>query len=470
MKKIISCILAVTMLCCSAVAFADEKEVVIDTEVPVFDDLSDNTSYKNSKDVYIADLSPVHYIVLRKDNSKSTTFQFTNSQDELITKTFNGYSEIGKDHNISCADEFIKIYSATSAGSYMVYATDIYGHDIAVRFTIKSSSDGDSGGGGGSGGGDNTPIKIRQPYANGEPENTRGNLIAGEKIKLSSDTGNVKIYYTTDGTTPTSKSNLYNSEKGIILTEGQILKAIAIKKEMSSDISEWKCIVAPTEKPQIGDSVVKGALETEDHSVYMTGYPDETFGPNKNMTRAEVATMFARLMKEKMDADAVYESSFADVTPDAWYYNYVGYMEKFGIITGYEDGTFRPQNTITRAEFVTMASRFATISQEYECDFTDVTTKHWAYEYIAFAAENGWVGGYEDNTFRADNTITRAEVVTIVNNMLVRSADESYVNPNKASLTLFADVDATHWAYYDIIEATNEHTYSVSGNKEKWNE
>lgn len=462
MKKIISCILAVTMLCCSAVAFADEKEVVIDTEVPVFKDLVDGSSYSGSKKVEIADLSEVDCVLMK---SGSGTVSFAG-------KTFSGYTKVAEKQNLDCIT-YTEIATVSDAGLYMVYATDIYNHDIAVRFKITKSGEntgGGSGGGGGGGGGGGATTTVKPPYANGDPDNTKGNVTAGEKITLDSDTGNTKIYYTTDGTTPTSKSTLYDEKKGITLTEGQTLKAVAIKSGTSSEVSEWKCVAADVDTPQQGGSIVKDVLETEEHIVYMTGYPNGTFLPNNNMTRAEVATLFARLMKDKMDTNAVYESSFADVTPDAWYYNYVGYIEKFGIITGYEDGTFRPQNTITRAEFVTMASRFATISKEFECDFADVTTKHWAYDYIAFAAGNSWIGGYEDNTFRADNTITRAEVVTIVNNMLVRNADKEYVNANKGALILFADVSGEHWAYYDIIEATNEHTYKVTDNEEKWNQ
>lgn len=461
MKKIISCILAVTILCCSAVVFADEKEVVIDTEVPVFNDLEDGSSYSGGKKVEVADLSKVDCILMK---SGSGTVSFAG-------KTFSGYTKVEEKQNLDCIN-YTEIATVSDVGSYMVYATDIYNHDIAVRFKITkaggSTGGGFGGGSGGGGGGGGTTITVKPPYANGDPDNTKGNLTAGEKITLDSDTGNVKIYYTTDGTTPTSKSKFYDDKKGITLTAGQTLKAVAIKSGTSSKVSEWKCVAATVDTPQTGESIVKDVLETENHIVYMAGYPDKTFGPNNNMTRAEVATMFARLMKDKMDAGAIYGASFADVTPDAWYYNYIGYIEKFGVITGYEDGTFKPQNTITRAEFVTMASRFATVTKEFKCDFTDVTTEHWAYDYIAFAAGNGWIGGYEDNTFRASNSITRAEVVTIVNNMLVRNADKEYVNANKGTLVLFADVSEKHWAYYDIVEATNAHEYTLADENEKW--
>lgn len=470
MKKFISCILAAAMLCCSVVAFAVEKEVVIDTEVPVFRDLTDGLSYvTNSKKIEIADLSKVDCVLMRAGNG---TVSFAG-------KTFSGYTKITEAQNLECIN-YTAIATVTQEGSYMVYAKDIYNHDIAVRFTIidpeKNPTPGPNPGpnpgfGGGGGGGGGGIVKIKQPYANGEPENTKGTLPAGKKITLASDTGNVKIYYTTDGTAPTIKSILYDATKGIILTEGQTLKAVAVKSGILSSISVWTCPVTggSGDNTNSGGSIVKDTLETEEHIVYMTGYPDKTFAPNNNMTRAEAATMFARLMKVKMNPVAVYKSSFADVSSEAWYYNYVGYMAKLGIITGYEDETFRPQNTITRAEFVAMASRFVKISETFECSFKDIASGHWAYNYIAFAAGNKWIGGYEDNTFRADNTITRAEVVTIVNNMLVRNADKEYVNTNKAVLNMFVDISEEHWAYYDIVEATNEHTYKLTGDMEKWN-
>ncbi|MBR3933715.1 MAG: S-layer homology domain-containing protein [Clostridia bacterium] len=455
MKKIISCIIAVAILCCSAVAFAGEKEVVIDTEVPVFKDLVDGSSYSGSKKVEIADLSEVDCVILRSGNG---TVSFAG-------KTFSGYVKVAEKQNLKCIN-YTEVATISSAGSYMVYAIDIHNHDIAVRFKVtKPGVINGGGGGGGGGGGSGAIVTVKPPYANGNPDNTKGNIVAGGKITLESDTGNTKIYFTTDGTTPTSKSSLYDEEKGIVLTEGQILKAVAIKNGNASDVSQWEVIASSFGN---GESLVKDTLETEKHIVYMNGYPEGTFGPNNNMTRAEVATMFARLMKDAMDAGATYNSSFADVTSDAWYYNYVGYIEKSGIITGYEDGTFRPQNTITRAEFVTMATRFADMSQKYECSFVDVTKEHWAYDYIAFAAQNNWVGGYEDNSFKADNTITRAEVVTIVNNMLNRNADKEYVKANNSSLVLFSDINEEHWAYYDVIEATNAHNYIVTDKIEKW--
>ena len=452
------------MLSCIPVAFAvEDKNVVIDTSVPVFKDLQDGGTYKGPKDIYIADLSKVNYVIL-KEGTGSVSFEGRN---------FSGYTEQKRGTDLECIN-YVKVHTISADGSYMVYAIDEYEHGTIVEFVISGSTPTPpSGGGGGGGGGGGVTTTVEQPYANGDSKNTKGNLVEGEKIKLETKTDKAKIYYTTDGTKPTSKSTLYDEKKDLVLEAGQTLKAVAIKNGKSSDISEWTCIAKEVEDKDDesgkgSGSIVKDVLETENHIVYMTGYPDKRFGPDNNMTRAEVATMFARLMKDKMKDDTKYPSTFSDVAEDAWYADYIGYMQKFEVIKGYEDGTFGPEKTITRAEFVTIASRFAEMTEEFECEFTDVNKDYWAYNYIAFAAHNAWIGGYEDNTFRAEKTITRAEVVTIVNNMLVREADASYISKNKADLVMFSDVTEKHWAYLDIIEATNEHDYHVKDNKEIW--
>lgn len=470
MKKLVSFIVAISLLLCSAVTFAAEvQEVVIDTEVPFFKDLIDGSSYAPGKTVQVADLSKVHCVVLKTGNSTIT----------FAGKTFSGYTQVAAVNNLECIN-YQNVTTLSAAGSYLVYATDIYGHDIAVRIQISGITPTPTptirpvvGGGGGGGGGGGIVTEIKAPFANGDPNNTSGTLEAGQNITLDTDTGNAKIYYTTNGSSPNANSYVYSKDNELILQEGQILKAAAFKSGRFSPVSEWRIVKATEVIPTPGSaegtgSIVSGVLETDNHIVYMNGYPEGTFLPANNMTRAEVATMFSRLMKEKMVEGKVYESSFTDVQADAWYANAVGYIEQFGIINGYEDGTFRPQNTITRAEFVTMASRFATLSKEFDCRFADVDNSHWAYHYIAFAAGNKWVGGYEDNTFRADNTITRAEVVTIVNNMLVREADRAYVDANIADLTVYYDVDNSHWAYYEIMEATNAHTYTYQDAVETW--
>lgn len=212
-------------------------------------------------------------------------------------------------------------------------------------------------------------------------------------------------------------------------------------------------------------------LNKEDHFAYMQGYPDETFRASNNITRAETVVMFARLLTETMEEDAVYTSSFTDITGSEWYANQVGYMEQFGIVTGYEDGSFGGNDYITRAEFATIASRFDELAETEENVFSDVLETHWAVDYINSASEKGWVTGYEDGTFKPSQYITRAEAVTLVNRVLERICDEDYADEYVNLLVEFIDLSDTHWAYYDIVEATNGHDYTKDDDgNETWTE
>lgn len=208
-------------------------------------------------------------------------------------------------------------------------------------------------------------------------------------------------------------------------------------------------------------------LNRRDHYAFLVGYADGTFGPECNMTRAEVTTMFVRLLTEQIEADKTYSSTFNDVAKDCWAANYIGYMQQFGIVTGYEDGSFRPDAPVTRAEFAAIASRFEKLTQG-SASFTDVPDTHWAVKYINFAATRGWVTGYEDGTFKPEHSITRAEVAAVTCRLLERSADQTYIRSHIGELRTFADVTESHWAYWYAMEAANGHDYTKSGGSENW--
>lgn len=202
-------------------------------------------------------------------------------------------------------------------------------------------------------------------------------------------------------------------------------------------------------------------LNTEDHYAYIVGYSEDgTVRPNANITRAEVATIFFRLLTD--DArDQFWSTSnnFSDVAPDAWYNNAVSTMVNAGIIQGYEDGTFRPNASITRAEFAAIASRFMSAGYDVEEDlFTDIAN-HWARESINDAAMAKWISGYPDGTFLPDKAITRAEAVTLVNNVLQRKPDADHMLD---SMIKWPDnIDTSAWYYEAIQEATNSHDYDL---------
>ena len=208
-------------------------------------------------------------------------------------------------------------------------------------------------------------------------------------------------------------------------------------------------------------------LNRTDHFAFLVGYTDGTFGPERNMTRAEVTTMFARLLTEQIEADKTYSNTFSDVPKGYWAANYIGYMQQFGIITGYSDGSFRPDAPVTRAEFAAIASRFEKLTEGSK-SFTDVPDTYWAARYINFAATRGWVTGYSDGTFKPENTITRAEVAAVTCRLLERSADQSYIRGHLKELRTFSDVTESHWAYWYAMEAANGHDYTKSGGSENW--
>lgn len=207
-------------------------------------------------------------------------------------------------------------------------------------------------------------------------------------------------------------------------------------------------------------------LNYADHIAFIMGYPDGTFGPNKNVTRAESTTMIYRLLTDarKNEINAT-TNSFSDVDSSKWYNTYVSSMAKGGYVTGYPDGTFGGERDITRAEFVTLLVRFfdpatAAIS------FKDVSSGHWAYKNIVTAYAYGWINGYEDGTFRPDQPITRAEAVTIINRILGRGIDAS---STLGSFKNFSDnANANAWYYYEIIEAANSHEYTGERPSESW--
>ena len=208
-------------------------------------------------------------------------------------------------------------------------------------------------------------------------------------------------------------------------------------------------------------SVTKPALNTGDHFAYVMGYPDGTVRPNGSITRAEVSTILFRLLSDKTREEYfTTESSFTDVKAGAWYNNSIATLEKAGVIVDTaKGGAFRPDEAITRAELAAMLAQFADAKPVTGVKFTDVSANHWAYDAIAIAAKMGWIAGYPDGTFRPDATITRAEMMTLVNRVLERvPSEESHLLPYASMLT-FPDCQPGQWFYIAIQEATNSHAY-----------
>ncbi len=213
------------------------------------------------------------------------------------------------------------------------------------------------------------------------------------------------------------------------------------------------------------DTGVGNWLNTEDHTAYLGGYGGGLFGPDDNMTRAQAAQMFYNLL---LDQDVPITVSFTDVAADAWYAKAVNTLASLGIVDGIGGNHYAPERAITRAEFTVIAMRFAHLDTSGENIFSDVTADAWYYDYVVGSIQYGWINGYEDGTFRPNNTITRSEVTAIVNRMLGRSADKAFVDLHADALTQFSDVPDSYWAYYEIMEATNAHDYDRVSGGEDW--
>ena len=218
----------------------------------------------------------------------------------------------------------------------------------------------------------------------------------------------------------------------------------------------------------IPDDVPTG-LNGKDHYAYVVGYPDGMVYPQKNITRAEVATIFFRLLTdETREANMTKSNSYNDMKDGAWYTCAVSTLSKMGIIKGYEDGSFKPDASISRAEFAAIAARFDPDGDKTPATFSDVSS-HWAKDEISIAANHGWIKGYEDGSFKPDQKITRAETMTLVNRVLKR-LPETKDDLHKDMKTWPDNQNESAWFYLAVQEATNSHYQKLKkdGTHETW--
>ena len=212
-------------------------------------------------------------------------------------------------------------------------------------------------------------------------------------------------------------------------------------------------------------------LNGENHFAYVVGYPDGTVRPNNKITRAEVAMIFYRLLKDNIRSENERDvNTFSDVETGMWYNTAVSTIAGLGIMVGRSDKVFDPNAPITRAEFATVCARFDQSEIEEACYFSDISG-HWAEAFIERASALGWVAGYKDGTFRPENYITRAEAMTMINRVLGRlPEDEDDLLPGMRTWPDNADPDA--WYYLAVQEATNGHNFNrkSDGVHERWTE
>lgn len=175
--------------------------------------------------------------------------------------------------------------------------------------------------------------------------------------------------------------------------------------------------------------------------------------------------MFYNLLLDQKISD---RTVYSDVSDQAWYSDAVQALSSLGVVEGYPDGSFQPDRSITRSEFVAMAIRFANPASACDTAFTDVTEQDWFYDAVSCAAQYGWLTGYPDGSFRPYDPISRAEVTTVVNRMLNRAADPAFLQSHASEVNPFLDVSLQHWAYTSILEAANSHDYTRQSGVERW--
>lgn len=260
-----------------------------------------------------------------------------------------------------------------------------------------------------------------------------------------------------------AKSDLYYQE--LTAPEGYILNSDKIGIEKSDLTTSQTSAEKKAETVRNYQKNAPADLNGDDHVAYVHGYTDGTVKPSSNVTRAETAAMLYRLLTEsRRNEIQTASNSFSDVSADDWYNESVSTMENGKYITGYPDGTFGGNKNITRAEFVAMLVRFIGVQNE-DCSFTDVSRDYWAYGCIATATKAGWIAGYTDGTFKPEQPITRAEAMTIINRVLNRGVNEKSELMN---FRVWPDNEPSAWYYYEVIEASNEHEYTGSRPSENW--
>ena len=285
-----------------------------------------------------------------------------------------------------------------------------------------------------------------------------------------------------DGIAPVTCNEYENTD----LAKGDVIESVKITGEQ----------LEPGQSPNVAsDAVIKNAkgedvtknynikyvdgtlkavepLNKEDHFNYIVGYTDGTIRPNNNITRAEVAAIFFRLLTDEARSTFMTDDcSFSDVAQGAWCRRSIATLTNAEIISGYTDGTFKPNAPITRAELATIIARFAKLDVNTKT-FSDING-HWAQKYIEQAAGNGWIDGYTDGTFRPNQNIKRAETFAMINRVLDRVTESNSDLLPTDQMNMWSDnMDFDAWYYRDVQEATNNHKAERVGDSiyEKWTE
>lgn len=388
--------------------------------------------------------SPRKNIVVYRDHDDHNNHQKT----EQLTKVS---ASVGPGAKAECY--FIQ---EVEGNYYIGIRTDTFSlYAFGVSPTEVPESDLSSGSGSGSGSGSSPRYEISVAAADhGTVTADRTSASAGTKVTLTvaPDSG-----YRLASLTVTDR----NGKTVAVTANSDGTWSFTMPSGKVTVTPAWRIAVADPD--ETGLSLL---LNTDDHTAFMIGGDTGGFLPEDDMTRAQAAMVFYRLLRDR-DLEAV--STFDDVPESAWYAQAVNTLAALGIVEGYAQGLYGPDRSITRAEFATIAARFAHASTDSMTVFSDVSETDWSYPYITTAAAYGWIVG-SDGAFFPTRCITRVEAATIVNRMLGRLCDEDAVDAGAG--TRFPDVPETHWGFYQVVEATTTHDYVMNGDrsKETWTE
>lgn len=271
--------------------------------------------------------------------------------------------------------------------------------------------------------------------------------LEGQKlVKGTANTGDEITVYDASGkkisTTAVNNAGVFTAFLDRALIYGETIKVEAKDKDKEVSKIDYK--------------VTRNEVEQVKAISYIKGYPDGTFKPQDNVTRAEAAQMFATLLNGGTNFGTSSMTKFSDANDD-WYSKAINYVVSKNLISGYPNGTFKPNESITRAEFAQMISGYVKNEKNSSSDFQDVKD-HWAKDAIDKLYGNKNVSGYPDGSFKPNAKITRAEAVTILNSVFNRNTNKNSLNNvNTSSLNKFSDVSEGFWAYYNILDAANTH-------------
>ena len=394
------------------------------TEVPV-EEVDNITVYVPEDTLFYINESQLE--VAEPENVKLLVDSIVPDEDNtLYTKAVDGFEEITSEHNVKF--NYLDLVDTGNGNAYVTTA----GKPITVYWPYPAGTD--------------KMDEFHIVHYEGLDRNDNASLADGEYDMV--------LYSEENG-------NLENTDQGIRITVESCSPFALFWEEDSGGNGGHG-----------GNGGNKPSLNTEDHYGYIVGYPvdyetgeptdDQARKPVKpqgKITRAEVATIFFRMLTdESRNAYWSQSNSFTDVAADAWYNNAISTMTNAGILDGYEDGSFHPNGYITRAEFATIAVRFFDLSYQGEDLFPDIDG-HWAQDYINQAADAGIIEGYPDGTFGPQKQITRAEAVTMVNRTLDRHPDPDHFLEDM--LVWPDNLDTEAWYYADMQEATNSHEYQM---------